>query len=368
MNKFSWVSALTVTAVVAITGCDAPDNEDVWIDEQAESFEEIPELRNKSVQGRVMQGVRWQGVEWQGVRWQGITWQGVEWQGVSWQGVNWQGVNWQGINWQGINWQGINWQSTELRGLSAEGSVLSAEVTVEVDGEEVDQVISGEDLKGLEIDVYYDEVDTNFTLRIDDVYVDPDNADGDVYFHKVTYLDAESGVWMPICEDDPSNEAIVMEGVWDEDSGDRLDLEGVFSFSCRNGVVAKCVEWGYRPWAEQDGESLQPAHQACTRMARADYCGDGTPHTLNGVAIDIEDQLETSLQTFETWWPYEAEWNEDGAVCVRPLNLRLWLTGESYPSCMFDIGYVKKCGWKPKDETLLVNRFSFFYNWWQLNN
>lgn len=339
MNKFSWVSALTLSTVVAMTGCDTGDTDDVWIDEQAESYEEIPELRDHVIQGMRIQGMRLQGMRLQGLRLQG----------VSLQGINIQGVRLQGIRLQGLSVQGISVQGSSLSGV--------------VGGEE----LSAEELVGAEMDVYFDVLEAEYTMRIDDVYKDPSNPEGDVYFYQITYLDPETQEWKPTCEDHENNESIAMAGAWD-DTGARVEVEGLFSFSCRNAVAAKCVEWGYRPWAEQEGESLASYHQACTRMARADYCGDGTPHTLEGVTIDIEDQLDTSLQTFESWWPYEAEWNEDGAVCVRPWNLRLWLTGEAYPSCMYDIEYIKKCGWDPQEESLLVNRFSFFYNWWQLNN
>ena len=37
--------------------------------------------------------------------------------------------------------------------------------------------------------------------------------------------------------------------------------------------------------------SLASYHQACTRMARADYCGDGTSHTQDGTWIEYYDKL-----------------------------------------------------------------------------
>ena len=30
-------------------------------------------------------------------------------------------------------------------------------------------------------------------------------------------------------------------------------------------------------------------HEACVRMVRADYCGDGRSHTVDGMAIDVWD-------------------------------------------------------------------------------
>ena len=62
--------------------------------------------------------------------------------------------------------------------------------------------------------------------------------------------------------------------------------------------------------------SLTDYHQACTRMARADYCGDGTPWTVPGTPIDIFDHLSPQIETQETKWPVEAEWTPDGAYCL----------------------------------------------------
>lgn len=57
-------------------------------------------------------------------------------------------------------------------------------------------------------------------------------------------------------------------------------------------------------------------HQACTRMVTADYCGDGTSHTVSGTAIDVFDfynpiknvQEESSVAEYK-----EAEWTAAGA-------------------------------------------------------
>jgi len=84
------------------------------------------------------------------------------------------------------------------------------------------------------------------------------------------------------------------------------------TFSCTNGVIAKCVRWGYDPATV--GADL---HQTCTRMARADYCGDGVPHTENGTLIDIADQSGINALSDDTGeFVFEAGWGPDGAICV----------------------------------------------------
>lgn len=98
------------------------------------------------------------------------------------------------------------------------------------------------------------------------------------------------------------------------------------SLGCTRGVVAKCYRWGYRPWAAPS--TLPSAMAACTRMARADYCGDGRSFTKNGTTINLWDTLPdagyTRIQRWE-WAPpdpvlgpidFEAAWQPDGARCL----------------------------------------------------
>lgn len=95
--------------------------------------------------------------------------------------------------------------------------------------------------------------------------------------------------------------------------------DGEITVSCVSGVVAKCVRWGYPPWEKSaDGQSLAPFHAACVRMARADYCGDGTPHTKQGTSIDNFDDLGIQKRgaADDPSYVFEAGWSPQGAVCV----------------------------------------------------
>jgi hypothetical protein len=136
-----------------------------------------------------------------------------------------------------------------------------------------------------------------------------------------------------ICDDDGLG--VFVPGVWDESgrhvarlaAGDQtIDT----TFSCRAGVIAKCVFWGYRPWSV--GSEL---HQTCTRMARADYCGDGVAHTENGTRIDMFDRrgIQTTVNAPDL--SFEAGWGTDGAVCVsQPRYVDVGPNGElRLPSC-----------------------------------
>jgi hypothetical protein len=66
-----------------------------------------------------------------------------------------------------------------------------------------------------------------------------------------------------------------------------------------------------RPWL----------HQACVRMIRADYCGDGRPHTRDGTRIDLYDRLGIQRDEPVPGMSFEAAWGPGGALCVRHARL-----------------------------------------------
>ncbi len=63
-------------------------------------------------------------------------------------------------------------------------------------------------------------------------------------------------------------------------------------------------------------------HQACVRLMRADYCGDGQAHTRDGTPIVIHVRL--GIQEDEQAAPgsaFEAAWGPAGARRVRRTRL-----------------------------------------------
>jgi hypothetical protein len=82
------------------------------------------------------------------------------------------------------------------------------------------------------------------------------------------------------------------------------------------------VRLGYKPWKNsRDGVSLWELHQACTRMLRADYCGDGTPHTRDGTRVEVYDTMGIQSPEPDSGLSFEAGWRADGAVCVRKVRI-----------------------------------------------
>ncbi|MBZ5715768.1 ADYC domain-containing protein [Nannocystis pusilla] len=143
----------------------------------------------------------------------------------------------------------------------------------------------------------------------------------DVWLFDVS-LKVDSGGWGPLCLDNTGEptQAILLTEVWNPGTGGRIaPAAGSVTFACRDTALAKCVEWGYKPWLAD----LREVHQACTRLVRADYCGDGVSHTQQGTVIHVLDQL--GIQNVDPDHPFvvEAEWGPEGAVCLNADNMRL---------------------------------------------
>ncbi|PCC70575.1 hypothetical protein SAMN02745121_05540 [Nannocystis exedens] len=130
----------------------------------------------------------------------------------------------------------------------------------------------------------------------------------------------------PLCVDGQGKRtrALLLGDVWDPATGAKTfpRPDKALTFACKDGALAKCVLFGYRPWATVNGVSLADYHQACTRMVRADYCGDGQSHTTLGTPIHVLDQLGIQNADANTPYVVEAEWGPNGAVCLNPSNAR----------------------------------------------
>ncbi len=130
--------------------------------------------------------------------------------------------------------------------------------------------------------------------------------------------------------------AIPVNGYWDyrrgvPGGGDKIRNDDRFTFACPViGAIGKCVDAGYKPW------TLESEHEACVRLLRADYCGDGTPHTISGTIINLYDAAGVQEDTED--WSLEAEWDQDGARCVTS-HLR-----QAVPVACYDRLYEADCG------------------------
>ncbi|SEU33204.1 ADYC domain-containing protein [Stigmatella erecta] len=154
---------------------------------------------------------------------------------------------------------------------------------------------------------------------------EPSAEDPGMVWYRIETWNALAQEWENPCvalDRVPDPRALAIQGVWDA-SGARQDVPGQLTFACENGALTKCIRWGYKPWEHREGQSLAALHQACTRMARADYCGNGRSHTRQDTAIDMYDRLGVLARTTESSadWDvarasFEAAWAPDGATCL----------------------------------------------------
>ncbi|RKH48784.1 ADYC domain-containing protein [Corallococcus llansteffanensis] len=143
-----------------------------------------------------------------------------------------------------------------------------------------------------------------------------------------------------------SGYALAVPNAWST-SGDLLTNHDYFTFACAprdegvsgkpffvgGGVIAKCIDWGYAPWAGATSTSdtiAREYHQLCTRMAVADYCGEGRSNTLDGTplafmgpehaaAISPLGKLPSTLAP--DGYALEAVWTMDACGLARPVCL-----------------------------------------------
>lgn len=175
-------------------------------------------------------------------------------------------------------------------------------------------VVKGQDVEGTELTIIGGG--RSLKLKITHVELDPQDPEQETYLYTILYHNSVSKQWQNYCLPDHNHvaKAIPLSGVWDE-TGNHHE-NGHITFACTNGVLAKCVRAGYKPWKTVQGRSLRDFHQACTRMVRADYCGSGRSHTKEGTVIDIYDRVRIQTRTLASGMVFEAAWSPDGAVFI----------------------------------------------------
>jgi hypothetical protein len=294
--------------------------------------------------------------------------EGVSASGVSANGVSLNGITLNGITLNGTNLNGRNLNGRELNGTALANSHVSSVPLQQIwlEGSELvsrstsNQVLRGAALVGTELQ---DAVGHSLRLRIDAV-----SAQGDTWHYTVSYW-AEG--WKPLCPADEGSAqglaAIALAGRWDYrhgvvGGGAHVSEPGMITFACVNAALGKCVRFGYAPWRQTvqctsegvcQSVSLAEHHQACTRMLRADYCGDGRSFTRDGMLINLYDGAGIQLDTES--WATEAEWDAQGARCISQRRLG----ASSGPGCARNL-YPTDCGAPAhfSGGTLLMSEFA----------
>jgi hypothetical protein len=262
---------------------------------------------------------------------QADTGNGVSMNGVSMNGVSMNGVSMNGVSMNGVSMNGVSMNGVSMNGVSMNGSALNG---VSMNGVSM----NGAEMLGTVWTGHLSNGD-DAELRLDAMEQLPAPND-DVTAYAVSYRTAEG--WSPLCGLDATQQpvlAIPVEGVWNygrgvPGGGGYAPDPAAFTFACRGATIAKCVEMGYKPWrtVAATGASLRDHLAACTRALRADYCGDGQSHTVNGTTINIYDGV--GVQGDTEAWSVEAEWTPAGARFVKPAGaFRYLLAGQPVPWC-----------------------------------
>ena len=241
-----------------------------------------------------------------------------------------QGVQPQGVQPQGVDMKGYLLQS--FTGGSGPITSVTLHKTIFTGIDKYGATVSGSAFINTSMAAVRQD-GSKFSMRIDDIQP---TSDPDINLYLLAYHDGTH--WQNPCGtiDGAPVWAFPLAGRWDYSSGtptggDFVNDPSMFTFSCTTGILAKCAVIGYKPWAsfqECNGDACQVLpgrafHQACTRMYRGDYCGNGTPHTTDGTMINVFDNVGVQYDE-STTMTLEAEWTPEGAKCVKHLR---WTSG-----------------------------------------
>jgi hypothetical protein len=157
---------------------------------------------------------------------------------------------------------------------------------------------------------------------------------GTLSLFKLTYRPVGDPIGFNPCQ---KEWAIPLAGYFDSRARHRADATKL-SFACwEEGVAAKCSDWNF-PATALAGSTNWKAHQTCMRAARADYCKNGTTHTLDETYIKLSDTYPTLgfdapppiFPGLRNWPPplnvykLEAAWPEDDTQPVLCLSKTRW--------------------------------------------
>lgn len=251
------------------------------------------------------------------------------------------GVRVNGVRVNGVRVNGVRVNGVHINGVTVVSVSVSAAgqfVAIGSDG----SLVPLTSINGLQLEA--PQADGSITLlRIDSEQQD---AATGVYVYAVSLQDSK-GKWQPLCGKTGKDPilAVPMLGSYDLDTGSYAADSDQFTLGCNDGALGKCALWGYRPWeqkAECQGsvckqQSMQAWHHACTRMVRADYCGDGVPHTRNGTSINVWDNVGVQAPD-PSDWEMEAEWTTGGARCIRHTR---WLKADK-KAALTDLEYIQR--------------------------
>jgi hypothetical protein len=266
----------------------------------------------------------------------GVSLNGVSLNGVSLNGVSLNGVSLNGVSLNGVSLNGVSLNGVSLNGVSLNGATLTGSTWTGT-------LSTGASL----------------SLRIDSV-TQGSGTNSDVGMYGISYQ-GDTG-WTTLCGVDALGApilALAVPGVWNTQSGVAgggayTASATQFTLACRAKTIAKCVELGYKTWK---GNTSQLT--SCVRLLRGDYCGDGTPGTVTGTAVNLYDNV--GIQADTVAWVIDAEWTPNGARCVSTKGeARFELPGVAQPVCVTTnaLKETKDCGTSFAKGAVLIDEVS----------
>lgn len=155
-------------------------------------------------------------------------------------------------------------------------------------------------------------------VRIAAVERDARDPQGEVLLYDFRVV-AANGAEEPLCRPDPDGRRLGLPLAGQSDAAGILAASdgNAFELVCTSGAQGKCVRFGYAPWRKApDGRPMRDWFNACVRMMRGDYCGNGHPYTRDGTWIDIYDRIGIQKSDNDPSLRFEAVWGPDGAICA----------------------------------------------------
>lgn len=193
---------------------------------------------------------------------------------------------------------------------------------IRLDGSEfVLRTDEGAELRGEQLIGRVLEIPGRPAIRITSVSRDAEMPDLFLYGFETRPASGDS--FIPACKPDAQGQRLgfAVPGRTDATGGFVADPASI-RLTCLSGALGKCVRFGYRFWSEHGLQAERILlYQSCLRMTRADYCGDGTPGTRDGMEIfiwdgDGEEDALARARPPGLEVPFEAGWTPEGAVCV----------------------------------------------------
>jgi hypothetical protein len=254
--------------------------------------------------------------------------------GKSLNGISLNGISLNGVSLNGVSLNGVSLNGTSLNGVSLNGTSLNGTTTTTTTTPPAPTATPT--MTTLAVGSKWTATLSNgqaLPMRIDSA-TKGTGSNIDVGMYAVSYQ--TSAGWQRLCESNADGTpvlALAVPGTWNQQTGvvgggAYTASPTQFTWACRAKTIAKCVELGYKPWTNR-----VPQLASCVRMLRGDYCGDGSPNTVDGQLLNVYDNV--GIQADTEAWMAEAEWTPTGARCIsEKKELRFSQLNLPTPSCI----------------------------------